>query len=129
MNDDGTFPALKQLNVVIKATRDGVVKNRVNLEFRYVKAILTKFFGIKIPFGKTLPLYIPVPAAFITRMIVFISRVVKFLKRGNSEVKVPPKAYFDVLYLDEELRVHKTGEDNLFVQAKDTWVDAKPFIN
>lgn len=129
MNEDGTYPVLKQLNVVIRATADKVVSNRVNLEFKYAKAILTKFFGIPVPFGKTLPLYIPVPAAFITRIIVFVSRVVKFLKRGNSEVKVPPKAYFDILYLDQDLRIHKTGEDNLFVQAKDTWSEAQPFIN
>lgn len=129
MNEDGTFPALKQLNVVIRATADAAVTNRINLEFRYAKAVLTKFFGLRVPFGKTLPLYIPVPAAFITRMIVFVSRVIKFLKRGATEVKVPPKAYFDVLYLDEDLRVHKTGEDNLFVQAKDSWSDAQPFIN
>ena len=65
------------------------------------------------------------PAPFITRLIVFFSRMFRF---GRKEKKVPPKAYFDVLYLDDQLRIHRTREDNLFVQAKDTWKEAKPFL-
>ena len=112
-------PALKQLNVVIAATAVG--KSRVELRFRYAKAVLTKFFGWKRRWN----LYIPVPAPFITRIIVLVSRIVRF---GRGTKKVVPNAYFDVLYLDDQLRIHRTGEDNLFVQAKDTWAEARPFL-
>lgn len=59
---NGTDPVLKQLNVVIKATAAN--STRVELQFRYAKALLTKFFFIPL-FGRTLPLYIPVPGAFV----------------------------------------------------------------
>lgn len=119
---NGTEPALKQLNVVIKAT--AASKSRVELQFRYAKAILTKFFFIPL-FGRTLPLYIPVPGPSITRIIVFVSRILRF---GRKSAKKIPKAYFDVLYLDKDLRIHKTGEDNIFVQAKPTWGAAEPLL-
>lgn len=119
--EDGTEPLLKQLNVVIGAKSAG--KSRVELQFKYAKAVLTKFFLWK----RRWSLYIPVPAPFITRLIVLFSRILKFGRQG--EVKVPPKAYFDVLYLDEDLRIHKTGEDNLFVQASPAWEEAQPFLS
>mmetsp|Transcript_13640 Transcript_13640/g.27795 ORF Transcript_13640/g.27795 Transcript_13640/m.27795 type:complete len:326 (-) Transcript_13640:93-1070(-) len=119
--EDGTEPLLKQLNVVIGAKSAG--KSRVELQFKYAKAVLTKFFFWKRQWS----VYIPVPAPFITRSIVFFSRILKFGRQG--EVKVPPKAYFDVLYLDEDLRIHKTGEDNLFVQASPAWEEAQPFLS
>ena len=112
-------PVLKQLNVVIAATAAG--KSRVELRFRYARAVLTKFFGWKIRWS----LYIPVPAPFITRIIVLVSRLLRF---GGGTKKVVPRAYFDVLYLDDQLRIHRTGEDNLFVQAKDTWAEARPLL-
>mmetsp|Transcript_65286 Transcript_65286/g.76696 ORF Transcript_65286/g.76696 Transcript_65286/m.76696 type:complete len:317 (+) Transcript_65286:57-1007(+) len=120
--DDGTEPVLKQLNVVIKATANS--PTRVALNFLYAKAVLTKFFFFPL-FGRKLVLYIPVPAAFITRIIVFFTRLFRF---GKTGAKTVPKAYFDVLYLDDELRVHKTGEDNIFVQGKPTWAAASRFF-
>lgn len=33
-----------------------------------------------------------------------------------SNRKSPPKPYFEILYLDHDLRVHKTGQGNVFVQ-------------
>lgn len=116
---NGAEPLLKQLNVVIGAKAAG--KSRVELRFRYAKAVLTKLFGWKRQWN----LYIPVPAPFITRLIVFFSRIFRF---GRKDKKVPPKAYFDVIYLDDQLRIHKTGEENLFVQAKDNWEEAQPFL-
>ena len=116
---DGSDPVLKQLQVVIKAVADG--PKRVDLTFQYVKAVLTKFFFLPIRWT----LYIPVPAQFITRCIVLFYRLFSF---GRKTAKQPPKAYFDVLYLDDNLRVHKTGEDNLFVQAKESWEDARQFL-
>ena len=32
--------------------------------------------------------------------------------------KEVPRAYFGVLYLDETLRVHRTGQGNLFIQQR-----------
>ena len=115
--EDGKEPALKQLNVVIKAK--AVSEKRVELNFRYAKAVLTRFLFFPIKWS----LYIPVPATFITRCIVLFYRI---FRRGKA--KVPPKAYFDVLYLDNDLRIHKTGEDNIFVQARPTWEKAKDLI-
>ncbi|KAL7451162.1 hypothetical protein ACHAWC_004932 [Mediolabrus comicus] len=112
-------PLVKQLNVVIAAK--AASKSRVGLEFKYAKVVLSRIFGFKRQWN----LYIPVPAPFITRLIVFFSRVFRF---GKKDKKVPPKAYFDVLYLDDELRIQRTGEDNLFVQAKPSWEDAVPFF-
>mmetsp|Transcript_32207 Transcript_32207/g.48633 ORF Transcript_32207/g.48633 Transcript_32207/m.48633 type:complete len:293 (-) Transcript_32207:1139-2017(-) len=112
-------PLVKQLNVVIGAKPAS--KSRVGLQFKYAKVVFSRFFGLKRQWN----LYIPVPAPFITRLIVFFSRIFRF---GRKDKKVPPKAYFDVLYLDDELRIQRTGEDNLFVQAKPTWDDAVPFF-
>mmetsp|Transcript_23178 Transcript_23178/g.40778 ORF Transcript_23178/g.40778 Transcript_23178/m.40778 type:complete len:237 (-) Transcript_23178:373-1083(-) len=117
--ENGTEPLLKQLNVVIKAT--AVSPKRIGLQFQYAKAILTKFLWFKVKWA----LYIPVPGPFITRCIVFLSRLFKFGRKGSKKV---PKAYFDVLFLDEDLRVHRTGEDNMFVQARETWNAAKPLL-
>ena len=118
--DGSEQPLLKQLNVVISALPMG--KSRVELRFRYAKAVLTKFLWWKRQWN----LYIPVPAPFITRLIVFFSRIFRFGRKQSK--KVPPKAYFDVIFLDDQLRIHKTGEDNLFVQAKNTWEEAKPLM-
>jgi len=115
--EDGTEPVLKQLNVIIKAI--AVSPQRVELEFKYAKAVLTKFFFWK----RRWSLYIPVPGPFITRCIVFVSRILRF-----GKVKKVPKGYFDLLYLDDDLRVHRTGEDNLFVQSRDTWEAAKMLL-
>jgi PAP_fibrillin len=116
--EDGTEPVLKQLNVVIKALP--VSAKRVELEFKYAKAVFTKFFVWKLRWA----LYIPVPGPFITRCIVFLSRILRF-----GKVKKVPKGYFDLLYLDDDLRVHRTGEDNIFVQSRDTWEAAMPLLN
>jgi hypothetical protein len=117
--EDGTEPLLKQLNVVIRGT--AVSAKRVELQFRLVKAVLTKLFFFKFRWT----LYIPVPGPFLTRCVVFLNRIVKF---GRGGAKTVPKGYFDVLYLDDELRVHRTGEDNLFVQARESWQSAKPLL-
>lgn len=114
--DDGRTPLLKQLNVVIRATAEG--PSRVGLQFRYARAVLTRFFFLPLRWS----LYIPVPAPFLTRWIVLVYR----LFRRRTAV-APPKAYFDVLFLDDELRIHKTGEDNLFVQARPTWSAAQNY--
>eukprot|EP00522_Entomoneis_paludosa_P015476 CAMPEP_0172443320 /NCGR_PEP_ID=MMETSP1065-20121228/3615_1 /TAXON_ID=265537 /ORGANISM="Amphiprora paludosa, Strain CCMP125" /LENGTH=308 /DNA_ID=CAMNT_0013193523 /DNA_START=104 /DNA_END=1030 /DNA_ORIENTATION=+ len=110
----GETPLVKQLNVVIKAK--ALSEKRVELNFKYAKAVFSRFFGIPIKWS----LYIPVPVPFITRMIVFFNRV---FRKKNAQM--PPKAYFDVIYLDDDLRIHRTGEDNIFVQAKENWDSAR----
>lgn len=127
--DDGKEPALKQLNVVIKATP--VSTERVELDFKYAKVVLTRLFFLPL-FGKKLSLYIPVPATFITRVINFFSalkRLVTRREKADSEEQRTTKGYFDVLYLDDQLRVHRTGQGNLFVQAKaNRWPEAVPLL-
>ena len=118
--EDGTEPVLKQLNVIIKGT--AVNAKRIELQFKYAKAVLTKFFFLKFKWN----LYIPVPGPFITRCIVFFSRILRFGRKVGA--KKVPKGYFDVLYLDEDLRIHRTGEDNMFVQARDSWDAAKNLL-
>lgn len=118
-NNEKKPPLLKQLNVIISAT--AISRNRVELRFRYAKAVITRFFCFKYQWN----LYIPIPSPFITRIIVVLSRLIKF---GQGTKKSVPRAYFDIVYLDDQLRIHRTGEDNLFVQAKDTWLEAKPLL-
>jgi hypothetical protein len=125
-NDDNTStneePVLKQLNVVIQAIP--VSQQRVELQFKYVRAVLTKFLWFKLRWS----LYIPVPGPFLTRLIVTVSRVTSFFRRSQSPTKSIPKAYFDILYLDATLRIHKTGQGNLFVQARGDWEAAQSLL-
>jgi len=62
-------------------------------------------------FGKRLTLLLPVPAPTLTRVLTFF--------RKNKKI---PTAYFDVIYLDDDLRVHETGQGNIFVQQKEPLV-------
>jgi hypothetical protein len=116
---DGSDPTFKQLKVVIDAKP--VSKNRVELQFKYAKALLTKLLWFKLQWT----LFIPVPPPFVVRCLVAISRFVKGLGKKNRTTGLPPRGYFDVLYLDENLRVHKTGEENYFVQARENWEPAQ----
>ena len=120
-------PALSRLEVVLRADTDDENPRRVNLQFRYVKALLTRLFFLPL-FGRTVPLYIPVPGPFITRIIVTISRLIRWILRRKSPPPTIPKAYFDVLYLDNQLRIQETAQGNLFVQAKDDWKEATPLF-
>ena len=59
-------------------------------------------------FGLFRSVYVPlVPATFLARLI--------FLFRPKIKPATP---FFDLLYLDDELRVQKTGEGNVFVQKR-----------
>ena len=68
-----------------------------------MKLRLRRFFGISLG-SRRLTLTLPVPGPFLTRLITFFTR------------KAPPKPYFELLYLDDELRVHETGQGNIFIQ-------------
>lgn len=95
-------PALERLRVKVAATVDS--SNRLNLAFRTVQATITKFFGI--PLGRSWTLTLPVPFPLLNRVMSFFTG------------KEPPRPYFELLYLDDSLRIHRTGEGNVFVQAR-----------
>ena len=80
--------------------------NRIVLTFRYAVVQFGRFFRLPVRWR----LYIPVPGPMLTRLLFFVMR----------RKEAPPLPYFDVLYLDGELRVHRTGEGNLFIQKKAT---------
>ena len=94
-----------QFSVVLRAT--ALSPQRVGLRFRFVKVSPPKPI-----LGLIRTIVLPVPGPFITR-------VLSLLGRGPKEG--PPPAYFDVIYLDDELRVHVTGQGNLFVQQRAPW--------
>jgi len=96
-------PTVESLRVKLSAK--AASETRVELAFKYVQARVRKLFGLPL-FGRVATITIPVPGPFITRILSFFTR------------RQPPKAYFDVLYLDSTLRVHRTGEGNIFVQQK-----------
>eukprot|EP00960_Hanusia_phi_P068893 766960-Hanusia_phi.AAC.1 len=104
---DGSKPAVSKLQVRLRAT--ALSATRVGLEFKYVKASLQRIFGLELP-GRGIPLWFPVPGPALTRLLFFFRKV-----------KDVPKAFFDVVYLDDQLRIHRTGEGNLFVQVRPDW--------
>lgn len=113
--EDGKAKTVEELRVKLSAKAEG--PNRINLVFKYVAVKCTKLFFLPIRWT----LYIPVPAPFISKFVVAIRNVKNFLLRQKKEASKLPKAFFDVLYLDQDLRVHKTGEDNIFIQARPEW--------
>lgn len=92
---------VNSLRVRLSATAVG--DNRIEIIFRFVKVRFNRFLMLPIPFT----LVIPVPGPFLTRILFALRRK-----------KRPPPAYFDVLYLDNDLRVQRTGQGNIFVQKR-----------
>ena len=66
---------------------------------------LSKFLFFPL-FGRRLTLTLPVPGPFITRLLTLFSR------------KEVPQAYFDVLYLDDELRVQRDVRGDVIIARK-----------
>ncbi|CAE7601840.1 Cbp20 [Symbiodinium sp. CCMP2456] len=93
--------ALESLRV--RLTARPASPTRLDLAFRYIRARVKSFFGIPLG-GRRLTLTLPVAGPFLTRVLSFFTR------------KPPPQPYFDLLYLDDTLRVHRTGQGNLFIQ-------------
>jgi len=91
----------------VRLSGKAVSPKRIEIVFRFVKARLRIFFGLRLP--RPITLTIPVPGPFLTRILFFFTK------------KKAPPAYFELLYLDEELRVHLTGQGNLFVQRRPKW--------
>ncbi len=107
--------AVDELRVKLAVNAEG--PNRVNLVFKYVAVKFTKFFFLPLRWT----LYIPVPGPTIGKLVIGLSNLKRRLLRKNEPKRELPKAFFDVLFLDKDLRVHKTGEDNLFIQARPEW--------
>ena len=106
---NGDPRTVEQLRVVLKASAES--STRISFRFKYVKVRLSRVFGIFL-LGKHLTLTIPVPGPFLTRILCLLRRV-----------EAPPKAFFDVVYLDSHLRIHRTGEGNVFVQGRPDWIE------
>ena len=116
--DDGKPKAVEELRVKLVARAEG--PNRVDLVFKYVAVKCTKLFFFPLRWT----LYIPVPGPTIGKFVIRLSNLKNRMLRRKKEPRKLPKAFFDVLYLDKDLRVHKTGEDNYFIQARPEWRSA-----
>lgn len=115
-NGKETPKAVDELRVKLSVTAEG--PNRVDLVFKYVAVKFTKFLFLKFRWT----LYIPVPGPTFGKIVVGLSNLKRrLLRRTDQPKRELPKAFFDVLFLDDDLRVHKTGEDNLFIQARPEW--------
>ena len=110
--------AVDELRVKLAATAEG--PNRINLVFKYVAVKFTRFFFLPVRWT----LYIPVPGPTIGKIVIGLSNLKRWLLRRKAEKRELPKAFFDVLFLDRDLRIHKTGEDNIFIQARPEWKTA-----
>ena len=98
-----TDPESKADALRVRLTAKAVGARRLELTFRWVCVTFKKRL-----FGLFRSVYVPlVPATFLARLI--------FLFRPKIKPATP---FFDLLYLDDELRVQKTGEGNVFVQKR-----------
>eukprot|EP00536_Pseudo-nitzschia_multiseries_P004515 jgi/Psemu1/302638/fgenesh1_kg.75_\ len=107
-----------ELRVRLSATAEN--SKTVAIVFRYVAVKFTRLFFVPLRWT----LYIPVPAPLIGKIVIALSNFKNRLLRKKVEPRKPPRGVFEVLFLDRELRVHKTLEDNLFVQARPDWTTA-----
>jgi hypothetical protein len=99
---------LQQLRVLIRAK--AVSATRVHLQFRKVKAILDS----KIPVFGRLQLNVPVPGPYILKAL-FAARNKQF-----------PNIFFDVLYLDADLRIQRSAQGSIYVQQRAAFSPGKP---
>ena len=98
-----TDPESKADALRVRLTAKAVGARRLELTFRWVCVTFKKRL-----FGLFRSVYVPlVPATFLARLI--------FLFRPKIKPATP---FFDLLYLDDELRVQRTGEGNVFVQKR-----------
>lgn len=86
----------------VRLTCKATSKNRIELIFRSVRIRFKKRF-----LGVIKQIVLPVPA-------IAISRILNFIRRK----KKPDLPYFDILYLDDQIRVQRTGDGNVFVQTR-----------
>jgi hypothetical protein len=91
------------LEITIKMTP--LSDSRVRLDFMKGRALNER---APLPFLKDFSFNFPPPAFgdFIAKL------------RG-MDPSVEPQAYFDILYIDQQMRAHRTGEGKIFVQMRD----------
>jgi len=105
---------LSQLKVPLLLALAPVLPLLLGLEApRLAKALLcVASLAVSVPvplLGRRVTLTLPVPGPALTSVLFAFRK------------KKPPQAYFEVIYLDNELRVHRTGQGNLFVQTRPPW--------
>ena len=93
-----------QLEITILMTP--LSNTRVRLDFQKGRALNS---NAPLPFLKDFTFNFPPPA--------FNDVVARI--RGLDPSK-EPQAYFDILYVDNDIRAHKTGEGKIFVQMRDS---------
>mmetsp|Transcript_6943 Transcript_6943/g.10590 ORF Transcript_6943/g.10590 Transcript_6943/m.10590 type:complete len:263 (+) Transcript_6943:101-889(+) len=107
-NDDVNNPKKRkrpfdELEITIQMTP--LSDNRVRLDFVKGKALNE---NAPLPFLKEFNFNFPPPS-----FGDLLARI-----RG-LDPKIEPQAYFDILYIDNEIRAHRTGEGKIFVQKRD----------
>jgi len=101
INATGEKRPFDELEITIKMTALG--PNRVRLDFQRGRAL-----------NENAPLFLKdfsfsFPPAFVGDALATLQ---------GKDPKVEPPAYFDVLYIDNEVRCHRTGEGKIFVQMR-----------
>lgn len=91
-----------QLEITIKMT--AIAPSRVRLDFQRGRALNE---NAPLPFLRDFAFSFP-PA--------FVGDALATLR--GKDPKVEPPAFFDVLYIDNEVRCHRTGEGKIFVQMR-----------
>lgn len=99
---EGEKRPFDQLEITIKMTP--LSDTRVRLDFLRGRALND---NAPLPFLKDFRFNFP-PA--------FVGDALAALK--GKDPKVEPPAFFDVIYIDNEIRAHKTGEGKIFVQQR-----------
>lgn len=96
----------KSVQVVVEGRP--VTDTRINLTFRRV------IFNRRSRIGLN-KITIPIPS------FSFLKRFQKREDPDDQNKKTGP--YFNMIYLDDEMRIHKTGDNNYFVQTRlyDAW--------
>jgi len=92
-----------QLEITIQMTP--ISDSRVRLDFMSGRALNDK---APLPFLKDFKFNFPPKG---------LNDLLAILK--GRDPKVEPQTYFDILYIDNEVRAHRTGEGKLFVQRRD----------
>mmetsp|Transcript_27207 Transcript_27207/g.80242 ORF Transcript_27207/g.80242 Transcript_27207/m.80242 type:complete len:263 (-) Transcript_27207:50-838(-) len=91
-----------QLEISIKMT--ALTPNRVRLDFQRGRAQ-----NERAPLSVLKDVSFSFPPAFVGDALSLL--------RGRNP-SIEPPAYFDVLYIDDEIRAHRTGEGKIFVQMR-----------
>lgn len=99
---EGEKRPFDQLEITIQMTP--LSDTRVRLDFQNGRALNA---NAPLPFLQDFKFSFPPPA---------VGDVLARIRGKNPSVE--PPAYFDVLYIDNEVRVHRTGEGKIFVQQR-----------